>query len=310
LGRKILVPTTVAAALRARHTLAAMAVAALLVLALALAAPVAAQEETPNRTQTVAKDKDASGDQYELVQGDEQQAEDGAQEDDERATGRATESLQGAEALIIDENSDGTVDRVEIEAAGCEVEEKGATVTVEDESNTPATFTNAPDTAATGADEVEATLEAIGDQVIVEVADGADLPPGFGSEAASEDGTVSSFAGITCGREDDGGNAAGGDENQGDNTKNNDDLEDLSCEELLVLFRGESSSGEQYADAAFFADSEVRAQVEVCLEKEIVEGTAADEDLPDTGGPSLLALAVLGFVSAAAGLSVIRGGRR
>ncbi len=67
---------------------------------------------------------------------------------------------------------------------------------------------------------------------------------------------------------------------------------------------------EQYADAAFFADSEVRAQVEVCLEKEIVEGTAADEDLPDTGGPSLLALAVLGFVSAAAGLSVIRGGWR
>jgi hypothetical protein len=48
----------------------------------------------------------------------------------------------------------------------------------------------------------------------------------------------------------------------------------------------------------------------VCLEKEIVQGTAADEDLPDTGGLPLLAVAVLGFVSAAAGLSVIRGGRR
>jgi hypothetical protein len=78
----------------------------------------------------------------------------------------------------------------------------------------------------------------------------------------------------------------------------------------LVLFRGESSSGQQYEDSAVFADSEVRARVEVCLEREIVAGTGIDEDLPDTGGPSLLALVVLGFVSAAAGLSVIRGGRR
>ncbi len=79
---------------------------------------------------------------------------------------------------------------------------------------------------------------------------------------------------------------------------------------MLVLFRGESSSGQQYEDSAVFADSEVRARVEVCLEREIVAGTGIDEDLPDTGGPSLLALVVLGFVSAAAGLSVIRGGRR
>ena len=48
----------------------------------------------------------------------------------------------------------------------------------------------------------------------------------------------------------------------------------------------------------------------MCLEGEIIKGTAADEDLPDTGGLPLLALAVLGVVSAAAGLSVIRGGRR
>jgi hypothetical protein len=34
------------------------------------------------------------------------------------------------------------------------------------------------------------------------------------------------------------------------------------------------------------------------------------EDLPDTGGPPLLALAALGVVPAAAGMSVIRGGRR
>ena len=48
----------------------------------------------------------------------------------------------------------------------------------------------------------------------------------------------------------------------------------------------------------------------MCLEEEVVEGTVADEDLPDTGGLSLLALAVVGVVSAAAGLSVIRGRRR
>ena len=77
-----------------------------------------------------------------------------------------------------------------------------------------------------------------------------------------------------------------------------------------MLFRGGSSSEQQYEDAAAFADSGVRAQIEVCLEEEIVEGTVADEDLPDTGGLPLLALAVVGVVSAAAGLSVIRGGRR
>lgn len=95
-----------------------------------------------------------------------------------------------------------------------------------------------------------------------------------------------------------------------DDAKAADELQDLSCDELLVLFRAESSSGQQYGDASGFADSEVRAQIEVCLEEEIVEGTAADGDLPDTGGLSLIGLAVLGVVSAAAGLSVIRGGRR
>jgi hypothetical protein len=76
-----------------------------------------------------------------------------------------------------------------------------------------------------------------------------------------------------------------------------------------VLFRAEASA-QQYGDASGFADADVRAQIEVCLEEEIVEGTAADEDLPDTGGLSLIGLAVLGIVSAAACLSVIRGGRR
>jgi hypothetical protein len=103
-------------------------------------------------------------------------------------------------------------------------------------------------------------------------------------------------------------------------TRTDEDLADLSCDELLALFRGEGSSGQQYGagsgsrqqygDATIFADADVRARIEVCLEREIVAGTGIDEDLPDTGGVSLLALAVLGMVSVAAGLSVIRGGRR
>jgi hypothetical protein len=286
-----------------------MAVAALLVLALTLPAPVSAQEETPNRTQTVAKDKDASGDQYQLVQGGEQQAEGSSEEAGTPTTARVADTLQRADALIIEDGSEeaGTVDRIEVDAADCEVD-KGAVVTVQDNSSESASFTNAPDDGTRDGDEVEATIVAETDRVIIEVADDATLSSEFGTGDSDEDGTVTSSTGVTCGR--DAGAAAADNADDGNGAKNAEDLEDLSCDELLVLFRGESSSGEQYADAAVFADSEVRARVEVCLEKEIVQGTAADEDLPDTGGLPLLAVAVLGFVSAAAGLSVIRGGRR
>ncbi len=310
--RTILVPATVAAALRARHTLVAMALVALLVLA--LAAPVAAQEETTvrttNGTQIVTEDKGASGNQEELVQGGERQTEDPAVEAGAQADERAAGTPQGADALIIKDDSDGAVDRIEIDAADCVVEEKSATVTVNDEEGNPETFTNAPDDGVRDADDVEATIVPETDQVIVGVADDANPDPAFGPDDADEEGRVASSTGVACGRDDDGNNAAGGDENQAGSTENSEDLEDLSCEELLVLFRGGSSSGQQYEDAAVFADSGVRAQIEVCLEEEIVEGTAADGDLPDTGGLSLLAVAVLGVVSAAAGLSVIRGGRR
>jgi hypothetical protein len=311
LRRTILVPATVAAALRARHTLVAMALVALLVLA--LAAPVAAQEETTvrttNGTQTVTKDKGASANQEEPVQGGEQQTEDPAEEAGAQADERAADTLQGADALIIKDDSDGAVGRIEIDAADCVVEEKSATVTVNDEEGNPETFMNAPDDGVRDADDVEATIVPETDRVIIDVADDANPNPAFSPDDADEEGRVASSTGVACGR-DDGNNAAGGDENRAANTKNNEDLEDLSCEELLVLFRGGSSSGQQYEDAAIFADSGVRAQIEVCLEEEVVEGTVADEDLPDTGGLPLLALAVVGVVSAAAGLSVIRGGRR
>jgi len=312
LRRTILVPATVAAALRARHTPVAMALVALLVLA--LSAPVAAQEETTvrttNGTQTVTKDRGAADNQEEPVQGGEQQTEDSAEEAGAQADERAADTLQGADALIIKDDSDGAVDRIEIDAADCVVEEKSATVTVNDEEGNPETFTNAPDDGVRDADDVEATIVPETDRVIIDVADDANPNPAFSPDDADEEGRVASSTGVACGRDDDGNNAAGGDENRAANTKNNEDLEDLSCEELLVLFRGGSSSGQQYEDAAVFADSGVRAQIEVCLEEEVVEGTVADEDLPDTGGLSLLALAVVGVVSAAAGLSVIRGRRR
>ncbi len=296
--RMILVPTTVAATLRARHMLVAMSLAALLVLALTLAAPVAAQEETTaqtaNGTQAASKGKDASGQRERSVQGRGQQAEDSAEEAGRQDDERAADTPQEADALIIEDDSDVTVDRIEIAAADCEVD-KGAVVTVDDESRDSASFTNAPDDGTRDGDEVEATLR-----------------PGFGATDSNEDGTVTSSTGVTCGRDAGAADADADDDDTDDGTsaKDAEDLQELSCDELLVLFRAESSSGQQYEDAAAFTDSAVRAQVEVCLEREIVEGTAADENLPDTGGLSLPVLAVLGVVSAAAGLSVIRGGQR
>ena len=103
-----------------------MALVALLVLA--LAASVAAQEETTvrttNGTQIVTKDKGASDNQEELVQGGEQQTEDPAEEAGAQADERTADTLQGADALIIRDDSDGAVDRIEIDAADCVVEEK------------------------------------------------------------------------------------------------------------------------------------------------------------------------------------------
>lgn len=289
-----------AAGLRARHMLVVIFLVSLLALVLALVAPVTAQEETTalpaNKAQTVTEGKNAPGRQEQSVQGSGQQAEGSAEEADAPTTARAADTLQGAEVTI--ESSGDTVERIEIATADCNVD-KGATVTVKDENEVSQTFTNIGDVTAEGA----ASIKATEDQLLITDIE-RDLNNGFGTSNIEE---VTDSAGITCGRDDGGnGNAANeDDENGGDETKTTDDLEDLSCDDLLVLFRAESSGEQQY-----FSDADVRAQIEVCLKEEIVKGTAADEDLPDTGGVSLLAVAVLGVVSAAAGLSVIRGGRK
>jgi len=261
--------------------LVSMFLAALLALAMTLAAPVAAQEETTSGAQTVAGGKEASGKQKQSVQGSGQQAEAGEEQ--------AADPLEGQTANI----TAGSIGPIAV--AGCEAEAGETTsITIADteDADIEKTFTDGGDV----------TFQ-FGQQGITIAAEGngTDLNEGFDAIT----GEVIDSEGIVC---DDGEQRA--DENNDGSNANTDNLENLSCDELLVLFRGESSSGQQYGDAAVFADSEVRAQVEVCLEREIVKGTAADEDLPDTGGVSLLALAVLGFVSVAAGLSVIRGGRR
>ncbi len=293
--RTVLVPTMLAAASRARHVIFAVCLAALLALALTLAAPVAAQEEeTTKQEQTVARDKNASGKQEQAVQGSGQEAEDGAQADDEQAA----DPLKGLTANI---NADSIGP---IAVAGCEaVAGETASITVADEGGT----------AQEDFTEDEATAFQFGQQGITIASEGGGTDFLGDLDAATGDtGEVVRSEGIVCddsggGQRADDANAAADDENT---AKTADKLASLSCDELLVLFRAESSSGQQYEDATVFADSDVRAQVEVCLEEEIIKGTAADEDLPDTGGLSLLALAVLGVVSAAAGLSVIRGGRR
>lgn len=295
---------------RPRRMIVATFLAALLALALTLSAPAAAQEETiaqpANETRAAAKDEDASsGQPKQSVQGSGQQTGDATEGDDEQAAARVADPLQDAAVTI--ESDGGTVERIEIAAADCDVT-KGETVTVSDENGEPATFTNIGDSATDGAANIEATQ----DQIVIDDFDPNDLGEDFGAEG-DENAEVTDSMGITCGRDaaaatDDDNDGANGDGGTADDARTVDDLENLSCAELLVLFRAES--GGQYGGADRFADADVRAQIEVCLKQEIVGGTAAKGNLPNTGGLSLLGLAVLGIVSAAAGLSVIRGGRR
>ncbi len=208
------------------------------------------------------------------------------------------------------DNTNSPPDLIVVSANDCTVaaDDSAVSITVEDRDGTSARFVDGQKavtiTASNGRPQIQGpAADLIGEHAV------STSDPGFETDG---DYTVASSEGVTCART--GAGQPVDDEKESDpaddGARTAEKLATLSCDELLVLFRSESSSEAQYGDADVFADSEVRAQVEVCLEREIVEGTAADEDLPDTGGVSLLALGVLGFVSAAAGLSVIRGGRR
>jgi hypothetical protein len=293
LRRTVLAPTTLAAVPRARQTLAAIFLFAVLVLALAIASPVAAQEETTDDAREASKGRNASGKQEQAVQGSGQQAEDPATDGGEgQAATSATDPLQNAAVTI--KPSSGTPRRIEIAAADCDVE-KGATVSV-DAGNGATTFV---DGVARNDDDVDAGIQSTEDQVVIDEFAAADV--GDFRNGSGEVAEVSDSSGVTCGAQ------RADDENNGNGAKN-DNLENLTCDDLLVLFRGDGQYEDDGTAAVDLNDSNVRAQIEVCLKKEIVNNPGGD--LPDTGGVSLLAVAVFGIVSAAAGLSVIRGGRR
>lgn len=144
-----------------------------------------------------------------------------------------------------------------------------------------------------------------GNQLRITGSSGGDLVGTKIGDLGAGNHNITDTAGITCRRDKgDDGNDGGGT----GNVASANDLEDLECDELLRRFR-KADMG-QYGDKARFADVNVSNQIVVCLEQEVVQGTAADEELPETGGVSLLALAALGIVSAVAGVSVIRGARR
>lgn len=242
---------------------------------------------------------------------------DAAGEDGSRA---ATDP--GGETARITESTTDTdeiVDRLVVPATDCEVG-TDASVLVEDSDGTQVRLTNGENVTITAdADAVTIEGTAAGGNLRGINASGGDESQ-FGREGETVEGEIVNSTGITCGRDATTGTGVTDTgttdtdttdtDTTDDTARTADDLQDLSCEELLAQFRAGSGSAAQYGDAVALADADVQARIEVCLEQEVVEGTAAGEDLPDTGGVSLLGLAVLGIVSAAAGLSVIRGGRR
>lgn len=223
---------------------------------------------------------------------------------------RAETDLAGETARITESDSDPDeiVDRIVVAAGDCRVD-ADASVVVEDNDGTQVTLNNGQNVNQNV--NITATTNGV---TIVGRGDGGNLngiapsggtDPQFGTEGQTVDGQIVSSTGIRC--EDNTGDDNGNDGGNGNGSGTDDNAEDLSCDKLLVLFRGD----EQYEDggtAVDLNDSDVRAQIEVCLKKEIVNNPGGN--LPKTGGVSVLAVAVLGLVSAAAGLSVIRGGRR
>ena len=283
-------------------TFIAIVFAALLALTLILASPAEAQG--------VANTQYEFDDSEQEVQGSGQQAAaEAGEEDDAQATTRATDPLAGETATLENRTSNGgdAVDLITIEVADCIVQ-PNATVTVES-GNQQVEVSGSQNDIDTTAD---------GEQVTITGPNGDDIVADNIRNLGAGTGNVISSTGITCGRDDDGNDGSnnanpaddGAGDGDGDDARTAEELQDLSCEALLAQFRAGSGSAAQYGDAVALADADVQARIEVCLEQEVVEGTAAGEDLPDTGGVSLLGLAVLGVVSAAAGLFVIRGDRR
>ena len=290
------------AGIRVHVMLFGMLSAILLAFMLLLAVPADAQEN----------DGDVTNTQYGSPEDSQQRAQaDENEDDDSRATTRAAVTLGRETAQITEiesaDDPDIIVDRIVVSAADCEVN-PDAVVVVEDDDGTRVRLTN----------NQNATITATEDQVTIVGTDtGGNLtelnPIGgdnqFGTGKDTVVGEVVSASGITCGRDDGDGEGSDFKAADGDNFDGVvDNLLDLECDALLRRFRSVEQG--QYGAPAAFATVEVSDRIVVCLKQEVIQGTASDENLPDTGGLPLLGLAALGLVSAVAGVSVIRGTRR
>lgn len=194
---------------------------------------------------------------------------------------RATGPLADATATLTDDDDvRRDVDRITIPVADCTAPDAGVTVTIGQDGE-QATISNSQGN----------NIEAQDDQVIITGLNGEDIVASGINGLEEGSGNVVRSSGISCERADDG--ASGDGEADGDG---------LNCEQLLQRFRG--------VDDAQYVGVDVGNQIAICLEQEVEQNTAVGGDLPDTGGPSLVGLAVLGVGSALAGFSLIRGSRR
>ena len=173
-----------------------------------------AAETTTKNKNTVAQYRDTSSDEpKQSVQQSSQQAQADPDEDGSEATTRAATTPQGQPAQITESTGDTIVDQITVAVAGCEVD-PDAFVVVEDDDGTRVRLTNGQNVTITA----DNTLTIVGNG-----ADGSftDLSPNggdqqFGTESETVTGEVLRSSGITCDRDNGGGNGGGG--NSGGNT--------------------------------------------------------------------------------------------
>lgn len=244
-------------------------------------------EENPETPAPAAKEENETANAQDASKESEREVQESGQQVQARATG----SLANATATLRNDDTGNRIEGITIAAADCNPPRA---------ANSSVTIRIAGEDGNVIISDADNEFEYNDQQIVIEPDDGeAIVTQGEDRLVTDEDtGTVVDSLGIVCSRDDDGsgdGNSAGIDDDE------------LDCDVLLRRFRDD---GAQYGDQSLFADGDVRDRIVVCLEQEVDQDTASDGDLPDTGGPSLIGLAVLGVVSALAGFSLVRGSRR
>lgn len=239
--------------------------------------------------ESVAKAQNTGDESGQEAQGSGQRTPADATEDDGRQTAaRAVGPLANATARLTDDDENDGVEQVTIEADDCNpprAADSSVTIRI---GGLPRVINDTQNNFTFG-----------DEQIVIEPVDGVENIEDQDEDPLDTEagiGKVIDSSGIVCSRADDGEDSDNG------NSANGDDNGDLDCDALLRRFR--EADGDQYVAV------DVRSQILVCLEQEVDQDTAADEDLPDTGGPSLIGLVVLGVVSALAGFSLVRGSWR